>query len=207
VFGKTTNEPEKVQERGPSEAGDVSIISKDMRIIGACTSSGRLRIHGRVSGDVTAKDLELTRTGSVDGDVIAESGPGDHLFVIDGAVDGTVRASRVEVRRHGKITGGVVADDAIIHGRVEGGIVAHKRLILEENAAVEGDVRAPRLALKEGGQVNGTILMGDRATADLAASKAENAAVASRDVPGRMAKTEEAAIEHREPAALAVVRG
>jgi cytoskeletal protein CcmA (bactofilin family) len=169
VLGKTTKMPEKRRDRGPIEAGDdTSVIAKDMRIIGDCSTKGLLRIHGKISGDVTARAVELTSTGSVQGDVAGSEGSdGDHAIVINGTVEGTVRATHVEVQRDGAVTGGVVADDVVVHGRVEGGILARNRLALEDAAAVEGDVRARRLALKEGGQVNGTILMGERAMTGL----------------------------------------
>ena len=169
MLGKTTKKPEKGLDRSPNEAGDdTSVVSKDMRITGNCSTEGLLRIHGRITGDVTARALELTSTGSIEGDVAASEGSdANDVFIIDGSVTGTVRATQVEVRRGGAVMGGVVADEVVVRGRVQGGIVARIRLVLEETAVVEGDVRARRLALKEGGEVNGTIRMGERATTGL----------------------------------------
>ena len=129
MLGKTKKEPDTRRHRSPSDAGgDTSVISKDMRIIGDCSTEGRLLIHGSISGDVTARGLELTSTGSVGGSVIAPEGSdGNQFFVIDGAVEGTVRASHVEVQRNGTVTGGVEADEAVVHGRVQGGILARDR--------------------------------------------------------------------------------
>jgi len=184
VLGKTTKKPETKQDRAPSEAsGDTSVISRDMSVIGDCSTGGRLRIHGRISGDVTARGLELTSTGSVGGDLIAYEGGDSHLFVIDGAVEGTVRATRVEVRGNGTVTGGIVADDVVVHGRVRGGILARNRLALEDTAAVEGNVRALRLALKEGGQVNGTIQMGEDSTTGLLEGNGESAKIPKKEAP------------------------
>ena len=167
--GKTTKKPEQRRDRGPSEAlGDTSVILKDMRIIGDCSTEGRLRVHGRISGNVTARGLEVTATDSVEGDATAyEGSDSNHAFVIEGTVEGIVRATHVEVRRSSAVTRGGEADDVVIQGRVQGGILARNRLVLEDTAAVEGDVRARRLALKEGGQVNGTIRMGERAATGL----------------------------------------
>ena len=99
VRGKTTKKPEQRRDRSPSEAGgDTSVILKDMRIIGDCSTEGRLRVHGSISGNVTARGLELTSTGSVEGDVTAYAGSdSDHAFVIEGTVEGAVRATHVEV--------------------------------------------------------------------------------------------------------------
>lgn len=158
----------------------MSLVSGNMRIKGDCVTDGRLRIQGTITGNVTAKGIELESSGRVQGDVGAPEGTEvREAFLIDGAVEGAVRARVVEVGRNGAVSGGVVADDAVIHGRVQGGILARKSLALEETAVVEGDVRARRLALKEGGQVNGTIRMGENAAAEAAGKAGEKAS--SRD--------------------------
>ena len=198
MLGKTTKEPKESRDRGPRETGgDTSVISKDLRITGNCSTEGRLRVHGRICGDVTAQALELTSTGSVEGNVSAcEGGDSDHPFVIDGTVEGTVHAPHVEVRRNGAVTGGVVADDVVVHGRVQGGILARNRLALEDTAAVEGDVRARRLALKEGGEVNGTILMGERAMTGLSSeNEAREASATDPKVTGIAATAPEPSLE------------
>lgn len=176
VLGRTGREQEPArQEQRPRAvpASDTSVISKDMRIVGDCETDGRLRIEGRISGNVSASGLEVASSGSVEGDIIAREGDGrGQVIVIDGRVEGAVRANRVEVRLGGTVNGGVFADEAVIHGKVRKGVLARTRLVLEETAAVEGDVRAKRLALKEGGQVNGNIRMGDQAAADIEKDKA-----------------------------------
>jgi cytoskeletal protein CcmA (bactofilin family) len=155
------------QDGGAGDAtNDVSIISSDMLITGECDTRGQLRIEGRIAGNISASGVELTPSGTVDGDVVAKNGSSAKVFVISGTVSGAVRAGRVEVRRGGSVKGGVVADEAVIHGRVHGGVQAKNRLALEESAEVEGDVLARRLALKEGGRVNGNIRMGDDVLAE-----------------------------------------
>ncbi len=168
MFGKTSKRSKNGRNNGRSEVdSDISVISKDMQIMGDCTSEGHLRIHGKVSGNVTARSLELTSTGSVNGDVIA-AGVGDsgQLFVINGAVDGRVRAAHVEVGPHGSVTRGVVADDAVIHGRVQRGVRARDRLALGETAIVVGDLYARRLSLTEGAVVNGTVRVSEPAVTE-----------------------------------------
>jgi len=191
VLGKTTKKPEKGLDRSPNEAGDdTSVVSKDMRIIGSCSTEGRLRIHGRITGDVTARALELTSTGSIEGDVAASEGSdANNVFIIEGTVEGAVRATHVEVRRSGAVTRGIEADDVVVSGRVQGGILARNRLVLEDTADVEGDVRARRLALKEGGEVNGTILMGERATKVLSDAKGAHEASGTHPKEGELAAT------------------
>lgn len=168
VLGKKSKDQEATPTprapSGASRSSTTSLISKQMHIRGDCVVDGRIRIEGRISGDVRAGGIELAESGSVEGDLSAsEDKVGSDAFVISGKVDGAVRAPRVDVSVTGSVLKGVEAEEAQVRGRVEGGILARRRLILEETAVVEGDVRARTLALKEGGQVNGTIVMGERA--------------------------------------------
>ena len=174
VFDKTTKDRKTGRERNSAEAraSILSVISKEMHIVGNCETDGQLRIDGKISGNVTAHGVELTASGSVDGDVIAaEKAKSPRVFIIHGLVTGAVHAAQVEVRLGARVHGGVVADEAIIHGQVHGGILARNRLALEETAEVEGDVHARRLALKEGGQVNGNISLGERANLEPSAKE------------------------------------
>lgn len=169
MLGKTAKELEPSwPERGPkgAEAGPLSVITKEMRIHGDCETSGRLRLQGRIEGNVTAKGIELLESGEVRGDVnAAANAERTEAFIIGGRVMGVVRAGHVEVKRSGIVQGGVEANEAVIHGHVHGGIRVSGRLALEATAQVEGDVFALRLSLVEGGQVNGTIRMGEHAPA------------------------------------------
>ena len=141
-----------------------SFVGSNMHVTGDCIVTGKLRIAGKVSGNVEAEGLELHESGTVDGNVSAPRGTGNETtFVIGGRVEGTVRASRVEVRKTGSVLGGLIADHATIHGKVEGGLEVASRLAIEDTAVVEGDVSAGRLTMKEGGHVNGTIVMGGAA--------------------------------------------
>lgn len=160
-------EDPRSETRPVVRGGDLTIIAQDMRIVGNCETAGSVRLDGSITGTVRAGSLDLTASGSVEGDVVSfTGGTGDEVFVVSGRVGGAVRAGRVEVRRGGSVVGGLVVREATIQGRVQGGILARDRLALEETAVVEGDVRARRLALKEGGQVNGNIRMGEEAVVE-----------------------------------------
>ncbi|MDX1495431.1 MAG: polymer-forming cytoskeletal protein, partial [Longimicrobiales bacterium] len=74
-----------------------------MTVRGDCVVEGQLRIEGRVHGTVRAGGLVLTKTGSVEGDLIALEQDGGDAFTIAGKVDGEVRAPRVEVDATGSI--------------------------------------------------------------------------------------------------------
>ena len=144
--------------------GDLSVLTKDVRIVGDVETMGRVRLEGTVTGTVRARGIELSRGGTVEGDVVAMSKDDDkETFVVEGTVQGAVRARHVEIGEGGRVLGGIEADHATVRGRVQGGIQARDRLALKATAVVEGDIDARRLALEEGGQVNGNIRIGDRA--------------------------------------------
>jgi cytoskeletal protein CcmA (bactofilin family) len=145
-------------------SGDLSVLTKDVRIVGDVETTGRVRLEGTVVGNVRARSLELAGSGSVEGDVVAISRDDDkETFVVEGTVHGAVRARHVEIGEGGSVLGGIETDHATVRGRVQGGIQARDRLALKATAVVEGDIDARRLALEEGGQVNGNIRIGDRA--------------------------------------------
>lgn len=153
-----------VTRSSEGRTGDLSVLSKDVRIVGDVETTGRVRLEGTVSGSVRARSIELAGSGSVEGDVVAMSKDDDkEPFVVDGTVHGAVRARHVEIGEGGSVLGGIEADHATVRGRVQGGIQARDRLALKATAVVEGDIDARRLALEEGGQVNGNIRIGDRA--------------------------------------------
>jgi cytoskeletal protein CcmA (bactofilin family) len=136
------------------------VIAKGMRVVGDCVSDGSVRIEGSVTGNVRARKVHLTESGSVCGDVLsAEGGAGDEVFLVGGQVGGAVSGADVEVRKGGTVAGSVNADRATIYGRVEGGIVVRDRLSLGETAVVEGEIQTRRLAIKEGGMFDGAIRM------------------------------------------------
>ncbi len=185
MLGKKTREEEAWTPnatRPARDPGEISVITKDVRIVGSCETGGRIRIEGTVTGDVSARGLELGASGTVEGSVSAPQGAeSDSVIVIGGRVESAVRAGRIEIQPTGIVLGGLEADEATVQGRVEGGVIARRRLALGQTAVVEGDVRAHRLSVQEGGHVNGTIHMGEqagfepRATSPTAAGRAKDA--------------------------------
>ncbi len=136
-----------------------------MTVDGNCRTDGFLRIEGKVVGNTVANGLEVTESGSVEGDVVSSPSAKKAVVVISGRVTGTVRASLVEVRAGGVVLGGLEAEEATVHGRVEGSVEIERRLAITRSAVIDGEVRTERLMMEEGGRVNGTILMGRQAAA------------------------------------------
>ena len=188
--------------QGDARSGDLSVVTKDVRIVGDIETTGRVRLEGTVTGSVRARSIELTATGSVEGDVTAIARDDDkETFAIDGTVQGAVRARHVEIGEGGAVMGGVEADHATVRGRIQGGIQARDRLALKASAVVEGDIDARRLSLEEGGQVNGNIRIGDRAALEenskraQAAVKPQRGAEPSPAASGKSEATQETEVE------------
>lgn len=163
--------------------GADSLIAAGTTVDGDCSTVGSLRIDGRVTGSIRARQLTVGPDGRVEGDVSGpDGGPAEGGVVIDGRVDGGVRAPRVEVGKNGSVGAGLHVREAEIRGRVVGPVIARARLVLEETAVVEGNVTAPRIAVREGGRVSGTIRIG--AADDEAGAANEPRASADRQPAG-----------------------
>lgn len=157
----TKNAEETVQTNRVAPSGDGSVIAVGTVVTGDCRAPGKLRIDGRVTGNVGAQQLTVGPDGRVDGSVTGpDGGPAEGGVFIEGQVAGAVQGPRVEIGPRGSVGGGLDVGEAVVRGRVRGEVVARKRLVLEETAVVEGDVTAGILGVREGGQVHGTIRIG-----------------------------------------------
>lgn len=163
VFGRSSDQKDEspAPARQAPRSGPDSVIARGMVLKGDCETDGVLRIDGRVTGTVRAKQLSVGPDGRVDGDVEGLGSDSDREVRVEGRVGGAVRAHRVEVGPEARIGSGLEAHEAVVRGHVKGAVKTEHRLLLEETAIVEGDVTARRLGLQEGGQVFGTIRIGE----------------------------------------------
>ncbi|MGA1874209.1 MAG: bactofilin family protein [bacterium] len=97
-----------------------SIIGEEMIISGDVSFRGKVRVDGKVEGDIKGEYLILSEAGGVTGDI--ESG----VFICHGKVDGNVSANKLFVKR-----------TAVIHGRVD-----TTELSIEGGASLQGEVVA-----------------------------------------------------------------
>ena len=70
----------------PTARSAPSIISADMGIKGSVTSDGEMQIDGKIDGDVTAVSITIGQTGTIQGEVRAQT------VIVRGRIIGSIRA-------------------------------------------------------------------------------------------------------------------
>ena len=96
-----------------------SIISKDLKIIGNLQSPNDIIIEGKVTGDISARNLTVKETSEIDGHIRAEEA------ILEGFVKGEVRGAKIRLNKSARVQGD------IIHGTIA----------IEAGAHFEGSVK------------------------------------------------------------------
>ena len=106
-------------------ATGVSVLASDLTILGegvTIVSQNKLRIEGRIRGDVHAREVVIEKQGSVTGEVWAE---------------------RIDVL--GEVRGSLIAVTLTLHGSAKViGDVMHQKLSIAEGAQFDGGVQLIR---------------------------------------------------------------
>lgn len=111
----------------PSSRVGASIICSDMEIKGSVKSAGAVQIDGTVEGDVSAGDITIGASGSILGEIKAET------LRVKGKIQGSIRARKVELE-----TGASVIGD-----------IFHAALVIQPDATFEGKVKREDNPLRE----------------------------------------------------------
>ncbi len=88
----------------PLPAKKATVISANVELTGAIVTPDELRIYGKVEGNLRASIITICASGSVKGEVIAET------VVVMGTVDGRIHGEKVQL-----LAGATVRGD-IVHG-------------------------------------------------------------------------------------------
>ena len=127
------SEKEK-HNKASDDEGSLSIIGRDLHVVGELATNGTVKVEGSVVGSIRAsRQVLITKTGSIDGDVYTREA------IIGGQVNGCVYADdRVEVK-----------ESSVIKGDI-----STKKLLVQEGGDVNGHIRMgdPR-ALEQGAKV------------------------------------------------------
>lgn len=85
-----------------------SIVGADMQLVGDISFKGKLRLDGKISGNIRGEHLILGETGTVTGDIAVAT------FVCSGRVEGNVNARKLSMARSGFVQGKVETTDLIV---------------------------------------------------------------------------------------------
>ena len=107
-------------EQGLEETDGLTLIDRDVTLVGEIVSEENIRLRGRVEGNVsTSGSVVIEPQGSVLGDITAEN------LIVEGSVEGKVVVARkFELRPTGRMRGDIrasvvaIAEDAFLQGKV-----------------------------------------------------------------------------------------
>ncbi len=113
------------KDQGPiTEAGDdaggMTLIDRDVTLIGEIISEENIRLRGRVEGNVmTSGSVVIEPQGSVRGDITADN------LIVEGSIEGKVVVARkFELRPTGRMRGDIrasvvaIAEESFLQGKV-----------------------------------------------------------------------------------------
>lgn len=106
--------------------GIPSIIAADLKIVGNLVCGGAIEIEGEIEGNVSCGQITIRKTGSVKGDVIAET------IQVDGEINGLVKGKDIVLSESGRVTGVImyeslsVKDGAYIDGQCKSSDKLHR---------------------------------------------------------------------------------
>lgn len=141
-----------------------SVIGQDMQLVGDVSFKGKLRLDGRIKGNIRGDYLIVGESGVVVGDIMVNT------FVCSGRVEGNVNVKKFQISTSGAINGKVEATD----------------LTVESGAALSGEVKSRSKELR---LVPGSTIPQEEWDAQVkeaaahAASSAKKAAAAQQPAP------------------------
>tara|TARA_B100001142_G_C14144614_1_gene582016 strand:- start:120 stop:662 length:543 start_codon:yes stop_codon:yes gene_type:complete len=107
-----------------------SIISSDVKLVGQIDSEGEVQIDGNFEGDIRTKVLLVGKTGTIKGEVIAQT------VHIHGSVNGHVKARDVNLAKTAHVIGNIL----------------HENMSIETGAFLEGNCKS--MEASENGRVD-----------------------------------------------------
>jgi len=105
---------------GDDDAGGVTLIDRDVTLVGEIVSEDNIRLRGRIEGNlVTSGSVVIEPHASVRGDITAEN------LIVEGSVEGRVVVARkFELRPTGRMRGDIrasivaIAEEGFLQGKV-----------------------------------------------------------------------------------------
>lgn len=108
------------QGRPPAREGVLSIIAADLKVVGALSTEGVVKVDGLVEGNIQAgRQVLVSKGGEVKGDIHSKE------VIVGGRIEGSVRADgRVEVQSTATVNGDILTKRILVHegGEVNGNL-------------------------------------------------------------------------------------
>jgi cytoskeletal protein CcmA (bactofilin family) len=86
----------------PAPANDSSVISINVEMSGTIVSPDELHIAGKIEGNVRASSITIRASGTIKGDVVAET------VIVYGRVEGRIYGQKVELRSGANVLGDIM---------------------------------------------------------------------------------------------------
>ena len=86
------------------QAGVLSVISPNVRIVGDIVSQGEVHVDGEIDGNISCQTLTVGEGARIQGEVTADS------VKVHGELTGKINAPTVSITRTAKVTGDVIHD-------------------------------------------------------------------------------------------------
>ncbi len=107
-------------EPGSGDTDGLTLIDRDVTLVGEIISEENIRLRGRIEGNVvTSGSVVIEPQGSVRGDITAEN------LIVEGSIEGKVVVARkFELRPTGRMRGDIrasvvaIAEEAFLQGKV-----------------------------------------------------------------------------------------
>jgi cytoskeletal protein CcmA (bactofilin family) len=139
---------------------DISVVGQGAHIEGTLHSTGSLRIHGHLTGEIAVDgDVSVASGSDIRADISARS------ISLAGRIKGNLTApGEVVLPSQSRVEGDVRAQSVTVHGRVDGDVVAEQGVKLGREARVQGDLTCRTLAIEEGAFFAGRSNMSEKPT-------------------------------------------
>ena len=121
------------------QAGTLSVISPNVRIVGDIVSQGEVHVDGEIDGNITCQLLTVGEGARISGEVTAE------VVRVHGELNGKINAPTISITRTAVVTGDVIHDSLEIEvgAHFEGHCIRRPGVSSTEVKRIEAALTAP----------------------------------------------------------------
>ena len=125
------------------QAGVLSVISPNVRIVGDIVSQGEVHVDGEIDGNISCQLLTVGEGARISGEVTAES------VKVHGELSGKINAPTVSITRTAKVTGDVIHESLEIEvgAYFEGHCIRRPGTSQPEVKRIEAALTSPSTAI------------------------------------------------------------